>query len=259
MTDGNSLRRSRTFESVLPVVGVTLYGLPGFVVALGLHSQRTFRLVFGESVLRLVPEPAPLFLLFLLSVVGGCTLFFVSLSPASRPRRQRDAGGEARAGPTTVAPRRPDAASALLAKYESVGREARYRDKLIIRTNYFSLALLGLFGTIYIRMPLELRPALAVAGTAIAFVFTLAVKKYSGARNELRELQREIESGSVVGRGVRPARRLQTRERDRFERVSLAEVVVLFHVLLVLFMVGLYVWNLGVATLGQGPLLDPVR
>lgn len=230
---------------VAPIVGISLYVLPAASVAFGPNAE-----ILG---LAIIPEGYTVALMAGISLIGIC-VFLGSRLCLDKPHRDND---EKVHRPESGIPIRSDEISLLATEYRNLSEEARYRDKLIIRTNYFTLALIGLFASIYIRIPLDARPLLVAAGTAIAFVFTLAIRKYKGARDEIRDRQSEIESMAGVSRYLQTATILRTRDRSQLGKLSLSGIISLFHVLLVIVIVGLYWWTLAVILSPPSPVVSP--
>jgi len=68
----------------------------------------------------------------------------------------------------------------IVTNYTRLSEESQYRDDLLIRANYFSLAVIAvLIGTLLQASPV-VRPLVAMAGVAIAYSFWLATESYKG-------------------------------------------------------------------------------
>jgi|GEM_PF-384436 len=103
--------------------------------------------------------------------------------------------------------------------YARLSEESQYRDDLLIRANYFSLAVIAvLIGTLLQTAP-AIRPFVAMAGAAIAYSFWLATESYKGARDALndgmRRTETQLQELSVV-------EDYDTRSRSPIEKRSLS-------------------------------------
>lgn len=107
----------------------------------------------------------------------------------------------------------------IVTNYTRLSEESQYRDDLLIRANYFSLAVIAvLIGTLLQASPV-VRPLVAMAGVAIAYSFWLATESYKGARDVLNDSMRRTETQfeelSVV-------EDYDTRSRSQIEKRSLS-------------------------------------
>lgn len=84
-------------------------------------------------------------------------------------------------------------AELLSVNYEMISQQAMYRDQLLIRANYFSIAVLAVLVNIFLRTDPHLRPAVAMIGVTTAFAFWLATESYKGTRDELNDELGNIE------------------------------------------------------------------
>jgi len=102
----------------------------------------------------------------------------------------------------------------IVTNYTRLSEESQYRDDLLIRANYFSLAVIAvLIGTLLQASPV-VRPLVAMAGVAIAYSFWLATESYKGARRTERQhaAYRNAVRGAVRGRRLRHAVSVTDRE-----------------------------------------------
>jgi hypothetical protein len=84
-------------------------------------------------------------------------------------------------------------AQLLAANYSRLSEEAQYRDDLLVKANYFSLAIIAALGTVFFEVITELRPLVAMAGAMTGYSFWLATESYKGARDELNKSMKEHE------------------------------------------------------------------
>lgn len=79
------------------------------------------------------------------------------------------------------------------ANYERLSDQAKYRDKLLINANYFSLAIIAVLVNVFLRSASELRPLIAMIGVVTAYAFWLATKSYKGTRDAINKRLRVME------------------------------------------------------------------
>lgn len=98
--------------------------------------------------------------------------------------------------PTEVPPEPTTAKLELVAtNYERLTDQAKYRDKLLINANYFSLAIIAVLVNVFLRTGPELRPLIAMIGAVTAYAFWLATESYKGTRDAINERLRAMEDG----------------------------------------------------------------
>jgi len=82
-----------------------------------------------------------------------------------------------------------------LEEYRQVSSEARYRDKLLLRSMYFSLAALAALVAIFATgPPKQLQPAVAMIASLGMLAFAIAANSYKDSRDALWDRQRELEN-----------------------------------------------------------------
>ena len=81
----------------------------------------------------------------------------------------------------------------MLTEYETISKEARYRDRLINRSTYFALAVLAGFGAIFAQAESNELPVLMMVLSLAMYVFSMAIIKYKDARDPLWKRQRDLE------------------------------------------------------------------
>jgi len=87
-------------------------------------------------------------------------------------------------------------------EYKEVLAEARYRDKLLLQTSYFSLGVIGLLGGIFINTPRSLQPFVLMVGSLVLLAFVIAVNSYKDSRDALWDRAGKIECLVPEYRGV---------------------------------------------------------
>lgn len=96
--------------------------------------------------------------------------------------------------PTEVPPEPTTAKVELVAaNYERLSDQAKYRDKLLINANYFSLAIIAVLVNVFLRTGSELRPLVAMIGAVTAYAFWLATESYKGTRDVINKRLRAME------------------------------------------------------------------
>ncbi|RZV05138.1 hypothetical protein BDK88_4382 [Natrinema hispanicum] len=81
-----------------------------------------------------------------------------------------------------------------LEEYRQISSEARYRDKLLLRSMYFSLAALAALVAIFASgPPNQLQPAVAMIASLGMLAFAIAANSYKDSRDALWDRQRELE------------------------------------------------------------------
>jgi hypothetical protein len=192
-------------ERYLTFLSLVLFFLPALVVPL------STRLAVPPAVLKL----APFFVL-----VGPSVYWFskyLNDSTDSGERTGVDSRGELsglRANETTF-----PHVELIATNYARLSEESQYRDDLLIRANYFSLAVIAvLIGTL-LQASTVLRPLVAMMGVAIAYSFWLATESYKGARDALNDGMRRTETQFLELSVVKD---YDTRPRSQIEKRSLS-------------------------------------
>lgn len=81
----------------------------------------------------------------------------------------------------------------LVSEYEQLCEEIRYRDRLVIKTTYFSLATLAVVANIFVSVPNPYRPLVASFGMMLSFAYAVYTITYKLTRDDLRERQENVE------------------------------------------------------------------
>ncbi|MFC4542845.1 hypothetical protein ACFO5R_13025 [Halosolutus amylolyticus] len=115
-------------------------------------------------------------------------------------------------------------ADLIAVNYEQLSEQAKYRDKLLINANYFSLAIIAVLVNVFLRADVELRPLIAVVGAVTAYAFWLAAESYKGSRDELNGELREIEAGEYEELSV--VQTYDLRDRSPIEKRSLSSYLI---------------------------------
>lgn len=79
------------------------------------------------------------------------------------------------------------------ANYHRLNDQAKYRDKLLINSNYFSLAIIAVLVNVFLSANPKLRPLIAMTGAVTAYAFWLATRSYKGTRDAINNKLRTIE------------------------------------------------------------------
>lgn len=134
----------------------------------------------------------------------------------------------------------PEAKDILLTEYEVVSEEARYRDKLLIRSSYFALAVVALFGAMFRYTPERFQPLLLMVISLVMFLFAMALVKYKDARDPLWQRQRDLERLVPAFRGrLTTFHTIRTPSRRFLDRISLSSFMTsMYLVLMVLAILG---------------------
>lgn len=89
----------------------------------------------------------------------------------------------------------------LLTEYTELLAEARYRDKLLLRTTYFSLGVVTLFTAVIKGIPAVGRPAIAMLATIIMLSFGIAANSYKDSRDAIWDRIGRLENNVSEFRG----------------------------------------------------------
>lgn len=129
-----------------------------------------------------------------------------------------------------------------LIEYQEISEEARYRDRLLLRTTYFLLAIFALLVGISIELRGEpVGPAITVVGSLLALIFAIAVNSYKNTRDSLWNEQRKIEKHPKFYQKLTVHHTVRTKgQRRLFNRLSLSSTTLTLHVFFVLVWVCSY-------------------
>lgn len=167
-----------TNETQQVVLSLCLFSLPAVVYAGGV----------------IVPVPEQLrWLLPAFVIVAPLMYWWFTRSEDHAPRTANvHKSGEYK--PTEVPPEPSTAKVELVAaNYEQLSDQAKYRDKLLINANYFSLAIIAVLVNVFLRTGPELRPLIAMVGAVTAYAFLLATESYKGTRDAINKRLRAME------------------------------------------------------------------
>lgn len=213
----------RTF--FLPVLGLSCYSLPALVLLSPTFTPSTW-------------SPAGRFGLTFLAPAVGC-FAFLGLGAFS--------GGQDT--PSALWPNVhsvPEADSdltgeALLTEYVQVSEEARYRDKLLLRTSHLSLLTFAALMNLYFTVAPAQRPGIAALGSIVSLAFAVAVNSYKDARDPLWERQRRIELSAAFEGVLTSFHTIRTKGKRRgFDRLSLSGYIMNLQVLFLLIWMFVY-------------------
>lgn len=208
-------RKHSNAEMFAQFVPLLLYGWPALYVIV---TQETLALPFEARPIRLSVTIAAL-----VSLVGGVLLV---------PKLHARSG---RWEPTDTPPsldlteietsegRLRSDLDLLQTEYQEILAEARFRDKLLLRTSYFSLGVIGLLGAVFVNVPGFLKPFVLMLGSLILLVFVIAVNSYKDSRDALWDRAARIECLVPEYRGKLTAfNTVRQSERRLFNRLSLS-------------------------------------
>lgn len=148
----------------------------------------------------------------------------------------------------------PKQLQVLLTEYETISEEARYRDRLINRSTYFALAVLGGFGAIYVQLDMNQRPLIVMLLSLAMYVFAMALIKYKDARDPLWKRQRDIERVVPALRGyLTTFHTIRTPERRQLDNFSMSSYLTnIYYLLTIISILGYALLVLIVALPGNG-------
>lgn len=195
----------REDEKYLTLIGLVLFFLPALAVPL------STTVTVPAVLLRVTPG----------FVLLGPAVYWLSTRPGdpADPGERTGVDGRAELSDHRVAEIEYPHAELVATNYARLSEESQYRDDLLIRANYFSLAVIAvLIGTLLQATPV-LRPLVAMAGTATAYSFWLATESYKGARDALNDGMRRTETQFEE---LSVAEDYDTRSRSQIEKRSLS-------------------------------------
>jgi hypothetical protein len=116
-----------------------------------------------------------------------------------------------------------DNIEALESEYQEILAEARFRDKLLLQTTYFSLGVIGLLGAIFINTPNFLKPFVLMVSSLVLLAFAIAVNSYKDSRDALWDRAGRIECLIPEYRGILTSfNTIRQFDRRMFNRLSLS-------------------------------------
>lgn len=226
--DGQYQWKHSNKEILAPVIGITMFSLPAVLVLF-------------------VDFPSPSNILGILSrsllsvLVSGGAMVFLLFSPrtGNKETSQVDEWPQI---PENADVDIVDRENTWLTEYQEISEEARYRDRLLLRTTYFSLGIFALLVGILIELQGEpVGPAITVVGSLLALVFTIAVNSYKDTRDSLWKEQRKIEKHPKFYQKLTVHHTVRTSgQRRLFNRLSLSSTILTIHVFFVLAWVSSY-------------------
>lgn len=211
-------------EKYLTFLGLVLFFSPALVVPLS-----TFVTV-PAAVLRAAPG----------FVLLGPAVYWLSTYPGDKsdPGERTDVDGREQLSSFRVTEIEYPHVELIATNYARLSEESQYRDDLLIRANYFSLAVIAvLIGTLLQASPM-LRPLVAMAGAATAYSFWLATESYKGARDALNDGMRRTETQFEE---LSVTEDYDTRPRSQIEKRSLSSYFIGLQMTTTLVWLALYV------------------
>ncbi|NIB99267.1 hypothetical protein [Halobacterium sp. R2-5] len=188
----------RIDERVVVVGSVALFAVPAAMAALLPYID------FPAWALRSSPALAP----------AAITLYWFLTRPEDDERTDGTGSSEEGTDPEL---------ELVSANYKMFSKQAMYRDRLLMRANYFSVAVVGVLVNIFLRTGPQFRPAVAMIGATSAYAFWLATESYKGARDELNE---EIRTFEDTWQELSVVETYDTRERSPVGKRSLSSYFV---------------------------------
>lgn len=226
--DGQYPWKHSNREVFMPVFGITMFSLPAILILfVELPPFSNVQGILSRSLLS--------------ALVFGGVLLFLLFTPRT---------GERATSQVDEWPQIPENADidivnredTWLTEYQEISEEARYRDRLLLRTTYFSLGIFALLVGILIELRGEpVGPAITVVGSLLALVFTIAVNSYKDTRDSLWKEQRKIEKHPKFHQKLTVHHTVRTSgQRRLFNRLSLSSTTLTLHVFFVLVWVSSY-------------------
>lgn len=110
--------------------------------------------------------------------------------------------------------------------YRMLNRQAEYRDRLLMRASYFSLAVIAALVNIFLRSSGANQVLVAMVGTATGFGFLLGMISYKGTRDELNNKIRELENHQPIADYLSVVEVYDQRDRHPIAKRSLSSYLV---------------------------------
>lgn len=183
-----------------------LIRLPEYPVTMGILGDERYQVILALgafaipgvvlAVLPLFSIPEPLLMPLPAFVLVGPAIYWW-LTATDDPVNERTTAEELDLPPGSTVQEQlgePPNAALVAANYSRLSEEAQYRDDMLIKANYFSLAILAVLVGVFLQIDPVLRPFVALTGTATAYSFWLATESYKGTRDSLNDRMRIMET-----------------------------------------------------------------
>ncbi|OKY78295.1 MAG: hypothetical protein BTN85_0783 [Candidatus Methanohalarchaeum thermophilum] len=131
----------------------------------------------------------------------------------------------------------------LLADYQKISEQAKYRDHLLLKTVYFSLTAFAVLINIFFRVDPNFRLGISAIGVLIFWAFTIASASYKHTRDACWESLREIEKENPEFQGGLSLWSIRKEVKRSFlAKFSLSSYVSTLQVLFVVFWWFMYIY-----------------
>lgn len=240
--DGSRYDATRN-QFLLPVLGLTLYALPATIavltkVQLANETIERMRTTFVSGI-GTRPVLAAFSFVFLPMMVGVA----VFLCNAARSGGQdTDASSWPNVKKLGFDVSDDRTRETLLTEYTTLAAEARYRDRLLLRTGYFSLAGFAALMAIFVEFSeVAFQAGIPMVGSILALAFAVAVNSYKDARDPLWDRMRLIELHPQTRGVLTSFHTIRTDgERRLFDHLSLSGYIMNLQLFFLLVWVLLY-------------------
>lgn len=185
--------------------------------------------------------PIPVWFRWLLPVLVllGPTVYWLLTRSGGHKPRTENANASEEYEPMDITPEPNTTAVELIAtNYEQLSEQAKYRDELLIKTNYFSLAIIAVLVNIFLRIGVETRPLIAMVGAVTAYAFWLATESYKGTRDAINKQLRTLEDEQYTELNV--VSTYDTRDRTTVGKRSLSSYLIGLQIVASLFWASVY-------------------
>jgi len=130
----------------------------------------------------------------------------------------------------------------LRVEYQELCEEARYRDRLLLQTGYFALAVIGLLGGIFANVPSPVQPFVAMLASLIILAFAIAVNSYKDSRDAYWDRIGRLEMSIPEFRGTLTTfHSMRHMEIRLLNNISLSSYILLLIVFMTLLTVIVYI------------------
>lgn len=236
-------------ELVTPLFGIIFYAAPTALVLLPVITPLDSVLIGDTQVFLWLT-----WLFFILLITIGIFLFICSAAQSGGQDTKLDKWPLVERPSVNIGRTGELDSDILLTEYETIAEEARYRDRLLLRTGYFSLAAFAVLITIHFEVSHpRYQTGITMIGTLISLAFAIAVVSYKDARDPLWERMRVIELSEPFKHKLTSFHTLRTRgERRLFDHLSLSGYIVTLQIFFLLLWLLLYLLTL-LTSLGTEP------
>lgn len=129
----------------------------------------------------------------------------------------------------------------LLKEYEELGEDFRYKDLLMTRSIYLSLAISGVLATV-ITQTEEGRAFVAMIGSLIAFGFVVSITSQKGSRDQISDRRLELENHPSFQNKLTGLKSGTIRERPFFSNFSASGFIRRLHLFTLILWVSTYLY-----------------